>query len=295
MAEPVDNATLPTKIITGVAQIGKGIFLAACDPPQPIVNAYNNTLGWFLSAFTENPGHMQMLEHKKGHMYTDPKWNKALSALEQSMEEYRALDNRSWCGIVIPDPRNLPYHLFLGEQGPYTKNLFEWQIDSIPDIVKAYYARDLIRKQDRNIDGYIYSKNRPQRMNNLEKNPHFFSFSENHSRNFQKQVTDAEEMLQERMLQTKFQVGPKSNMENCQVLPDSISMGNGYRPRMLKTEDFGWHANGYDRPAHNGTYKCDNLIFESQEQQDKFMGRFQVWKDTLLNKDILPSADDGHH
>ena len=69
MAEPVDNATLPTKIITGVAQIGKGIFLAACDPPQPIVNAYNNTLGWFLSAFTENPGHMQMLEHKKGHMY----------------------------------------------------------------------------------------------------------------------------------------------------------------------------------------------------------------------------------
>jgi len=292
MAEaPVDNTTLPTKIAYGAAQIGKGIFLAATDAPQPILNFYNNTVGWFLGALTENPNHVQMLEHKKGHMYTDPRWNKAISALENSMEEYRALDKRSWCGIVIPDPRNLPYHWFLGESGPYKENLFEYQIDSIPDIVKAYYARDLIRKQDTNIDTLMYHKNRCQKQNNLERNPNVFTFSENHSRSMQKQVTDAEELLQERMMHTKFQIGPKSNMENCQVRPDSIAMGNGFRPKMLKTEDFGWHANGFDRPAHNGTYRCDNLIFESQEQQDKFMGRFQVWKDTLLNKDILPKDE----
>jgi hypothetical protein len=292
MAEaPVDNTTLPTKILYGAANVGKGIFLAATDAPQPILNFYNHTVGWFLGAVTENTNHIQMLEHKKGHMYTDPRWNKAISALENSMEEYRALDKRSWCGIVIPDPRNLPYHLFLGESGPYKENLFEYQIDSIPDIVKAYYARDLIRKQDTNIDTLIYQKNRPQKQNNLERNPNIFTFSENHSRSMQKQVTDAEELLQERMMQTKFQIGPKSNMENCQVMADSIAMGNGFRPKMLKTEDFGWHANGFDRPAHNGTYRCDNLIFESQEQQDKFMGRFQVWKDTLLNKDILPKDE----
>lgn len=269
----------------------KGIYLAATDPPQIILNVYNNTVGFWLTALNENQQWMQLQEHKKGHMYTDPRWNKAIDALENSMEEYRALDNRSWMGIVIPDPRNLAYHLFLGESGPYKENLFEYQINRIPDIVKAYYARDLIQKQDSNIDAYVYHKNRPQKQNILERNPNVFTWAENHSRNFQKQVTDAEEMLQERMLTTKFEVGAKSNMESCQIKPASITMGNGYRPKMLKSEDFGWHANGFDRPAHNGTYNCDNLIFESQEQQDRFMGRFQVWKDTLLNKDILPKDE----
>jgi len=289
MAESTE--TIPTMVVTAAAKIGKGIFLAATDPPQPIINIYNNTLGLFLGGLFENINHLQLQEHKKGHMYTDPRWNKAIEALEKSMDEYKDLDKRSWCGIVVPDPRNLPYHLFLGESGPFKENLFEFQINGIPDIIKAYYVRDLIRKQDSNIDSYMYQKNRSQKMNNLERNPNVFTFNENHSRSMQKQVTDAEEMLQERMMQTKYQIGPKSNMENCQVLPDSISMGNGFRPKMLKTEDFGWHANGYDRPAHNGTYNCDNLIFESQEQQDKFMGRFQVWKDTLLNKDILPKDE----
>jgi len=291
MAEAANDGTLPTKILYGAAKIGKGIFLAATDIPQPILNFYNNSLGLLIGGITENTSSIMMLEHKKGHMYTDPRWNKAIDALENSMEEYRSLDKRSFCGIVVPDPRNLPYHLFLGESGPYKENLFEYQIDSIPDIVKAYYARDLIRNQDRNIDPMSYQKNRSQKQNNLERNPNVFTWSENHTHNFQKQVTDAEEMLQERMMQTKFQIGPKSNMENCQVMPDSISMGNGFRPKILKTEDFGWHANGFMRPAHNGTYNCDNLIFESQEQQDRFMGRFQVWKDTLLNKDILPKDE----
>lgn len=285
-----DNSTLPTKMVTYAANMGKGIFLAATDPPQIILNFYNNTLGFFLSGMTDHQ-RQQLAEHKKGHMYTDPRWNKAIDALEKSMEEYRGLDNRSWLGIVIPDPRNLPYHLFLGESGPYKENLFEWQIERIPDIVKAYYARDLIQKQDGNIDTAIYQANRPQKQNILEKNPNVFTWSENHSFNYQKQVTDAEEMLQERMLKTKFEVGATSNMESCRIMPASITMGNGFRPKILKTEDFGWHANGFDRPAHNGTYNCDNLIFESQEQQDRFMGRFQVWKDTLLNKNILPGDE----
>jgi len=291
MAEPVNQDTLPSRILDGGAKIVKGIWLSAMDTPQPLNNAWNNTFGWFLACVTDNQGNFQMYEHKKGHMYTDPRFNKSIEALEKSMEEYRALDKRSFLGIVIPDPRNLPYHLFLGESGPYKENLFEWQMDAVPEIYKAWCARDLIKKQDSNIDAMVYHKVRSQKMNSIERNPNVFTFSENHSHNWQKSVTDAEEMLQERMMQTKFQIGAKSNMESCQVLPDSISMGNGFRPKMLKTEDFGWHANGFNRPAHNGTYNCDNLIFESQEQQDKFMGRFHAWKDFILNKDILPKDE----
>jgi len=173
MAESTE--TIPTMVVTAAAKIGKGIFLAATDPPQPIINIYNNTLGLFLGGLFENINHLQLQEHKKGHMYTDPRWNKAIEALEKSMDEYKDLDKRSWCGIVVPDPRNLPYHLFLGESGPYKENLFEFQINGIPDIIKAYYVRDLIRKQDSNIDSYMYQKNRSQKMNNLERNPNVFT------------------------------------------------------------------------------------------------------------------------
>jgi len=291
MAEPVNKDGIIDQVVDAASKLGKGIWLSACDAPQPLNNFYNSTIGYFLTCITDNQGHMQMYEHKKGHMYTDPRFQKSIDALEKSMEEYRELDKRAFGGIVIPDPRNLIYHLFLGESGPYKENLFEYQIKSIPDIYKAWCARDLIRKQDANIDAMVYHKVRSQKMNSIERNPNAFTFSENHSHNWQKSVTDAEEMLQERMMQTKFQIGPKSNMENCQVMPDSISMGNGFRPKMLKTEDFGWHANGFNRPAHNGTYNCDNLIFESQEQQDRFMGRFHAWKDFILNKDILPKDE----
>jgi len=292
MAEtPVNQDGLPTRIVMGAAKIVKGTWLSAMDMPQPLNNAWNNTFGFFLACISDNQGNFQMYEHKKGHMYTDPRFNKSIEALEKSMEEYRELDKRAFLGVVIPDPRNLAYHLFLGESGPYKENLFEWQINSIPDIYKAWCARDLIKKQDSNIDAMVYHKVRSQHMNSIERNPNAFTFSENHSHNWQKSVTDAEEMLQERMMQTKFQIGAKSNMESCQVMPDSISMGNGFRPKMLKTEDFGWHANGFNRPAHNGTYNCDNLIFESQQQQDKFMGRFHAWKDFVLNKDILPKDE----
>ena len=114
MAESTE--TIPTMVVTAAAKIGKGIFLAATDPPQPVLNVYNNTIGLFLGGLFENINHIQLTEHKKGHMYTDPRWNKAIGALEKSMDEYKDLDKRSWCGIVVPDPRNLPYHMFLGER-----------------------------------------------------------------------------------------------------------------------------------------------------------------------------------
>jgi hypothetical protein len=279
-----------TKIGTAVWQIGKGIYLAAHDVPQPIANAYNKTFGLVFQAMEGGTRqHMVKYEHKKGHMYTDPRWIQAFEALEKSIDESPVSDWK----ITIGDPRNLKYHMFLGESGPHDNLLVYdgFPFSVLNDVRKAYYQRSLIQTVDTNVDVGNYMMNRSQKQNSIEKNPNIMTGNENHGRNFQMQVIYAEDHLQDRLIQQKAGVGPKNPMLGSNIMELGIQMGNGYRPKVLKTEDFGWHANGFDRCAHNGVYGCDNAMFENQEQMDKFMGRFHVWKDTLLNKDILPSMD----
>jgi len=289
--EPVVNQDgVLTKIGTAVWQIGKGIYLAAHDVPQPISNAYNKTLGIFFQALDGNTGNWVVKhEHKKGKMYTDPRWIQAFEALEKSIDESPVSDWK----ITIGDPRNLKWHMFAGEPGPH-ENLIEYSgfpLSLVNDLRKAYYQRSLIQVVDTNINAGDYMMNKSQKMNSIEKNNNIMTMNENHGRNFQMQVIYAEDHLQERLLQSKAGVGGKNPMLTSNIMELGIAMGNGYRPKVLKTEDFGWHANGFDRCAHNGVYGCDNAMFENQEQMDKFMGRFHVWKDSLLNKDILPSMD----
>lgn len=286
----INKDDILTKVGTGLWQIGKGIYLAAHDVPQPIANAYNKTLGLFFQALEGTPAqNLQNFEHKKGHMYTNPKWLQAFEALEKSIDESPVSDWK----ITIGDPRNLKWHMFAGEPGPHD-NLFVYDgfpLSVLNKVRRTYYQRRLIQATDTNVDVGNYMMNRSQKMNSIEKNPNIMTMNENHGRNFQMQVIYAEDHLQDRLLQQKAGVGAKNSMQNCQTYGISINQGNGFRPKMLKTEDFGWHANGFDRCAHNGVYTCDNAIFENQEQMDRFMGRFHVWKDSLLNKDILPSME----
>lgn len=60
-----------------------------------------------------------------------------------------------------------------------------------------------------------------------------------------------------------------------------------FKPKLVKTEDFGWHANGPFKPWHNN-FHCPPPIFRDQEQMDKFMGRFQSFNDIYLNPKITP-------
>jgi len=288
--EKINQDDILTRIGETVFQIGKGIYLAAHDVPQPIANVYNKTIGVVLAGLTDSQGQQIVkYEHKRGQMYTNPQWIQAFEALEKSIEDSPVSDWK----VTIGDPRNLKYHMFLGESGPH-ENLIEYSgfpFSVLNKVRKSYYQRSLIQKIDTNIDSMNYIMNRSQKMNSVEKNPNIMTMNENHGRNFQMQVIYAEDHLQDRLLQQKAGVGAKNAMQTCQIMEYGIQAGQGYRPKVLKTEDFGWHANGFDRCAHNGVYTCDNAMFENQEQMDRFMGRFHVWKDSLLNKDILPSLD----
>jgi len=88
----------------------------------------------------------------------------------------------------------------------------------------------------------------------------------------------------------------------CQVLGRSVNqIGHGlggvhnrlelnfmvFKPKLVKTEDFGWHANGSFKPWHNN-FHCPPPVFRDQEQMDKFMGRFQSFSDIYLNPKITP-------
>lgn len=69
---------------------------------------------------------------------------------------------------------------------------------------------------------------------------------------------------------------------NCGVLFDKQA---GLRPRIIKTEDFNWHANGLFYPTEGfGGTNPEVPIFSNKEQQRKYMGRFFTYKENVFGK-----------
>jgi len=66
----------------------------------------------------------------------------------------------------------------------------------------------------------------------------------------------------------------------------------GIRPRILKTEDYNWHANGLLYPLESSMItRQPTPIFANEEQERKFMGRWFSYKESIFGKKFTGGAD----
>jgi len=97
-------------------------------------------------------------------------------------------------------------------------------------------------------------------------------------------MTAGQQMMKTPRLEwLKHRDNPNDGIRNPQI--------SGIRPRLLKTEDFGWHANGFfnNLEAHPFV-RAEMPVFADEEQEKKWMGRMQAYKDNLFGKKVI-----GHH
>jgi len=74
----------------------------------------------------------------------------------------------------------------------------------------------------------------------------------------------------------------QSQMHNTGAFMNTIV---NIRPKILKTEDFGWHANGLFYPLEGSRFiRPETPIFANQEQERKFLGRWNSYKETMFGK-----------
>lgn len=101
---------------------------------------------------------------------------------------------------------------------------------------------------------------------------------------WQLNIESSEEWLEQRLVQGIEGQMPKNLMTQLNMPTDELRYA-AYRPKLLKTEDFGWHGNGYERTRANFA-QTEGITFRDAEQMRKYMGRFHTFKDYALGKQI---------
>jgi len=171
--------------------------------------------------------------------------------------------------------------------------IMDWEYHGFPlnlmnHFREGYKHSQLKNVMDSNIQTVDYAM-RPTHKNLADRSMITAFFGDTQSQDaIQGQIAFSERHIEER--------------NTCQVLGRNVNqIGHGlggthnrlelnfmvFKPKLVKTEDFGWHANGPFKPWHNN-FHCPPPIFRDQEQMDKFMGRFQSFSDVYLNPKITP-------
>jgi len=179
----------------------------------------------------------------------------------------------------------------------------DWPILSIVNDMKSYWHQLMFMKYENNyaLNQLDWIRNQSQVCTKAftpSRDP--ISWLVRHSENsaiwhHQGYTMNAERRIEERNLS----VGQLSRTPRMEMLKHRDNPNDGIRnpqvagikPRLLKTEDYGWHANGlFNNLEAHPWARAEMPIFENEEQEKKWMGRMVAYKDNLFGKKVI-----GHH
>jgi len=194
-------------------------------------------------------------------LYTNDSWQKSMDNLDKAMDEGR------------------------GDLSLYGYDGFPFNVYN--EIRRGFYHRALMRHHDAYQEQVQQHKMASQELGAFDRNIVMSGLSESIGSlsNWSANMQVAENHIEERFGWDAEGVMPT---DVCSFMnrPTDDMRYPGYKPKLLKTEDFGWHANGYERPWANFA-ATEGVTFRDAEQMRKYMGRFHMYPDVVIAKDII--------
>lgn len=255
----------------GALSIMKGMLASFADGmPRPLMNAWNQSLGMlvdtFISSLTLESAHgssgfYQVNKYKRRYgLYADDAFQGAMNNLDEHMDK--------GCG---------DYSIF-GYSG--------FPLSCVNEIRRGWYHKQLAQLQHSYIEMPQMLKGDSQENTAFDR---FFLTSMafevfGAASSWQLNIESAEEWLERRGIQDMEGQLPMNLMMTNNMPTDDLRY-LPWKPKIMKTEDFGWHGNGYERTLANFN-QTESITFRDAEQMRKYMGRFHTFKDYALGKQL---------
>jgi len=255
----------------GAVSIMKGMVAAVADGmPRPLMNAWNLTLGFVIDTTVANmglqsangaSGQYSVNKYKKRYgLYADDAFQGAMNNLDTAMDA------------------GMGDYSLLGYSG--------FPFSCVNEMRRGFYHWKMAQLQHSYIEMPQSMTGDSQESNAFDR---FFLTSWafevfGSSTSWQLNIESAEEWVERRATQDIEGQLP-ANLMCMNNMPTDDLRYLPWKPKLVKTEDFGWHGNGYERTRANFC-QTESITFRDAEQMRKYMGRFHTFKDYALGKQL---------